>query len=110
MRISELSRHSGVPVSTIKFYIREGLLPSGVRSQRNQASYDEAHLRRLDLIRSLQEAGGLALDTVRDDNRIRFDAKNAPNAPTANVVMATISDTTTSISIMVTFVPKALKK
>ena len=36
MRISELSRHSGVPTTTIKFYIREGLLPAGTRSHRNQ--------------------------------------------------------------------------
>src|SRR5438093_343383 len=29
MRISELSRRSGVPVATIKYYRREGLLPEG---------------------------------------------------------------------------------
>lgn len=66
MRISELSRHSGVPTTTIKFYIREGLLPSGARSQRNQASYDEGHLQRLDLIRALRDVAGLPLDVVRE--------------------------------------------
>ena len=65
MRISELSRHSGVPVTTIKFYIREGLLPAGERSHRNQASYSEVHLRKLDLIRALREVAGLSLDVVR---------------------------------------------
>ena len=29
MRISELSRESGVPVATIKFYLRERLLHDG---------------------------------------------------------------------------------
>jgi DNA-binding transcriptional MerR regulator len=66
MRISELSRHSGVPTTTIKFYIREGLLPAGTRSHRNQATYDEDHLRRLDLIRPLREVAGLSLATVRN--------------------------------------------
>ena len=65
MRIAELSRHSNVPTSTIKFYIRDGLLPSGTRSHRNQAQYDESHLRRLDLIRALREVAGLSLEVVR---------------------------------------------
>ena len=65
MRISELSRHSGVPTTTIKFYIREGLIPAGTRSQRNQASYGENHLQRLDLIRALREVAHLPLEVVR---------------------------------------------
>ena len=65
MRISELSRRSGVPTSTIKFYIREGLIPAGACSQRNQASYDETHLQRLDLIRALREVAGQPLEVVR---------------------------------------------
>ena len=28
MRISELAKESGTPVATIKYYIREGLLPA----------------------------------------------------------------------------------
>ena len=37
MRISELSSVTGVPVPTIKYYIREGLLPRGERTAANQA-------------------------------------------------------------------------
>ena len=40
MRIGELSRLSGVPVATIKYYLREGLLPPGVHSHPNQANYN----------------------------------------------------------------------
>jgi len=29
MRISQLSAESGVPIPTIKYYLREGLLPGG---------------------------------------------------------------------------------
>ena len=37
MRISELSTASGVPVPTLKFYLREGLLPPGDAIAVNQA-------------------------------------------------------------------------
>lgn len=65
MRMSELSRRSGVPLATIKFYLRQGLLPAGHRTARNQATYDERHLRRLRLIRALLEVGRLTLADVR---------------------------------------------
>ncbi|WP_405699872.1 MerR family transcriptional regulator [Streptomyces sp. NBC_00069] len=64
MRIGELSRASGVPVPTIKFYLREGLLPAGELTSPNQARYGEPHLRRLHLIRALTDVGGLPLASV----------------------------------------------
>jgi DNA-binding transcriptional MerR regulator len=64
MKISELSRHSGVSLPTIKFYIREGLLPPGTRTGRNQAAYGASHVSRLTLIRSLRDAAGLPLDVI----------------------------------------------
>ncbi|MGW5120296.1 MerR family transcriptional regulator [Streptomyces noursei] len=66
MRIGELSRETGVAVPTIKFYVREGLLPAGRLTSPNQASYDEGHVRRLRLIRGLIEVGGLSVATVRE--------------------------------------------
>lgn len=65
MRISELSRRSGVPISSIKYYIRERLLAPGERHGPNQAEYDERHLDRLDLIRALREVGGLSVEVTR---------------------------------------------
>lgn len=65
MRISDLSRVVGLPVPTIKFYLREGLLPRGRPTGRNQAAYGEEHLRRLQLIRTLTTVGQLNLSTVR---------------------------------------------
>ncbi len=65
MRISELSRASGVPIPTIKYYLREGVLPAGQPTARNQAAYDESHLHRLRLIRALMEVGGLGISAVR---------------------------------------------
>jgi DNA-binding transcriptional MerR regulator len=66
MRIAELSRDSGVPVPTIKYYVREGLLEPGELTSPNQAQYDESHLRRLKLIRALAEVGGLSIAAMRD--------------------------------------------
>ncbi|MDF2919967.1 MAG: putative transcriptional regulator [Microbacterium sp.] len=57
MRISELSTESGVPVATIKYYLREKLLPEGERSSPTQASYGTAHVQRLGVIRALVDAG-----------------------------------------------------
>ncbi|MET9605059.1 MerR family transcriptional regulator [Streptomyces sp. NPDC006512] len=64
MRIGELSGRTGVPVPTIKYYVREGLLPAGELSSPNQASYGDDHERRLRLIRALLEVGGLSLAAI----------------------------------------------
>ncbi len=66
MRISELSRATGVPVATIKFYLREGLVPEGVRTSPNQAQYDDAHVQRLRLVRALVGVGGLSIAATRE--------------------------------------------
>lgn len=66
MRISELSARSGVPVATIKFYVRENLLPGGEKTSVTQTRYGPAQLARLRLIRSLIEVGGLSIARVRN--------------------------------------------
>src|SRR5829696_1255640 len=57
MRISALADAAGLPVATVKFYLREGLLHSGVATSATQASYDESHLRRLAHVRPLPPSG-----------------------------------------------------
>lgn len=64
MRISELSERSGVSSASIKYYIREGLLPPGERVGYNTTEYGEAHAARLRLIRALIETGGLTIAAV----------------------------------------------
>jgi DNA-binding transcriptional MerR regulator len=66
VRISELSRRSGVPVATIKYYLREGLLHEGQLTSATQAQYDQSHLARLRLVRALLGAGGLSVAAARD--------------------------------------------
>lgn len=65
MRISELSEMAEVPLPTVKYYLREGLLPPGEPTARNQARYGTEHLARLRLIRILADVGGLRIDDIR---------------------------------------------
>jgi len=65
VRISELAQRSGVPVPTIKYYLREGLLPEGQRTSATQAQYDAEHEARLRLIRTLIGTAGLSIAEVR---------------------------------------------
>jgi DNA-binding transcriptional MerR regulator len=65
VRIAELSRSSGVSVATIKYYLREGLLPPGKAMAPNQADYSATHLHRLRLVRTLVDVGRLSVSSVR---------------------------------------------
>jgi DNA-binding transcriptional MerR regulator len=64
MRISQLSAASGIPIPTIKYYLREGLLPQGEQTAVTRAEYGERHLRRLRLIRALLEVGRLPVASI----------------------------------------------
>ncbi|PFG15575.1 MerR-like DNA binding protein [Propionicimonas paludicola] len=65
MKISELSDRSGVPIATIKFYLREGLLAPGAALNARESAYDETHLRRLRVIRGLVQVTGASIEQVR---------------------------------------------
>jgi DNA-binding transcriptional MerR regulator len=53
LRIDDLARAAEVPVDTIRYYAREGLLPPAVKSGKNRL-YGPEHLERLARIRALQ--------------------------------------------------------
>ena len=65
MRMSELAAASEVPVATIKYYLRERLLPEGRRTSATQAVYTDDHLARLGVIRALL-AAGVSIARARD--------------------------------------------
>ena len=65
MRISALAAAADLPVATVKFYLREGLLHPGVATSATQATYDESHVRRLRLIRALIGPVGLSVQQAR---------------------------------------------
>jgi DNA-binding transcriptional MerR regulator len=61
VRISEIVERSGVPLATVKYYLREGLLPPGESTGATSARYGEEHVRRLALIRALTDVAGLSV-------------------------------------------------
>ena len=80
MLVSELAERADVPVATVKYYLREGLLPPGDVTGPRRAEYDEAHVRRLRILRALREVGGapvsalqVIVDAVEDDSRPMHD-------------------------------------
>lgn len=64
-RIGDLVRRSGMSRETIHYYMREGLLQEPEKTGRNTALYNEAHVRRLSLIRSLREEHLLSLKAIK---------------------------------------------
>jgi MerR family mercuric resistance operon transcriptional regulator len=62
--IGELARAGGVPISTVRYYERAGLLSPEGRTGGNYRSYSKRSLARLRFIRSAQ-VNGFTLDDVR---------------------------------------------
>ena len=65
MRMRELEKASGVGRETIRYYIREGLLPEPDRASRNSAFYNDDHIHRLRAIKRMQEERFLPLAVIR---------------------------------------------
>jgi len=55
LKIGEISKKSGVPVSTIRYYVKEGLLPAPEKVNKKMAYYDEICIKKLEAIQHLQE-------------------------------------------------------
>jgi DNA-binding transcriptional MerR regulator len=65
MKMLDLERATGVGRETIRFYIREGLLPQPERPGRNVAWYDEIFVARVGLIKELQQKRFLPLQVIK---------------------------------------------
>lgn len=65
MKISELSELTGVSASTIRYYLREGLINPPVRTGKTMAYYDEGHVKQLELIKEIQDGEKLPLRFVK---------------------------------------------
>jgi len=66
LKISELAEAAGVPVATVRHYLREGLLPEGRKTSRNMAYYPAATVDRIRLIKLLQEERFMPLKVIRE--------------------------------------------
>jgi DNA-binding transcriptional MerR regulator len=66
LKISELAEAAGVPVATVRHYLREGLLPEGRKTSRNMAYYPADTVDRIRLIKLLQEERFMPLKVIRE--------------------------------------------
>ncbi len=64
LRISELSRRTNTAHATIQFWVREGLLPTPVKTGRTMAYYDPSCIERIAVIKELQQRY-LPLNVIR---------------------------------------------
>ena len=64
LKISELAEEAGVPVATVRHYLREGLLPEGEKTSRNMAYYPPELVERIRLIKQLQEERFMPLRVI----------------------------------------------
>lgn len=66
MQISELAETTGVPLPTVKFYLREGLLPKGTPVSATRSEYGNGHQDRIRLITALTAIPGLPIARMRE--------------------------------------------
>jgi len=78
MKISELSRRSKVPISTIRYYILEGLIPAPLKTGKTRAYYSGIHLKILNLIRYKQIEEEKPLSVIKEEikNKVAFLQSN----------------------------------
>lgn len=67
LRMAELVRRTGVPKSTILFYVNEGLLPEPVRPKPNVALYDEACVDVVRYIRAAQDIHRYPISIIKSN-------------------------------------------
>ena len=85
MRIKELSQKSGVPRSTIHYYLREGLLHPPTKTGRTMAYYDETHLKKLATIRHLKKELRMPIAFLKEEVA-RLGGGGFPERPPGNEI------------------------
>lgn len=65
MQLKELCDVSEVSAASVKFYLREGLLPKGDQIHSTRAEYGQRHVERLKMITGLRSIVGLSLAQIK---------------------------------------------
>ncbi|MBC7074908.1 MAG: MerR family transcriptional regulator [Syntrophomonadaceae bacterium] len=74
LTISDLERATGIPKTTIKFYIREGLINPHHKTGKTMAYYTEEEARKLNLIKKLREKEDLSIKAIKEE-MVKYDAE-----------------------------------
>ena len=81
MKISELFRRSKTPISTIRYYILEGLLPAPLKTGKTRAYYSSIHLKLLNLIRYKQAEGKKSLSVIKEEIKKKVALSQSNSEP-----------------------------
>ena len=65
MRISELSKISGVPIPRIRYYVQKGILPRPIKAKATSAYYSDEHVERLKIIGEIQKKKSLSVPLIK---------------------------------------------
>jgi AcrR family transcriptional regulator len=82
MKISEISTFTKTPAATVRYYVREGLLPKPLKTGKTMAYYSEIHLERLLTIRQLKQKGL----TLHEIKQTLLNSTHAPTPPQDEVM------------------------
>ena len=88
--IGELARRAGIPISTIRYYQRNGLIDDPPRRESGYREYPDGAIDQLRFIRSAQELG-FTLQQIRSLIALR-DAPEATSAEVRELADSTIAD------------------
>ena len=94
-KISELVSKSGVPKSTILYYIKEGLLPEAKKLKPNVHRYSESHLELLHYIEYMKAHFGSTNEQLKDILQFKdqsFSTSSGMIVPLMNTLSAVPSD------------------
>ena len=86
LRMKELMARTGLPKSTLLYYVEQGLLPAPVKTSPNMAYYSPACVERAAFIRDLQTRHRLPLDKIRNLVRLREEGQEV--APLVDLLHA----------------------
>lgn len=66
LKVSQVSRATGVSTSAINYYVRIGLLPPPLKTHKNMAYYDPSYIQMINYIKRLQMQRRLPLERIRE--------------------------------------------
>lgn len=92
LKIGEIAKRSGLPASTIRYYVAEGLLPRPEKTNEKMAYYDEACIDRLRIIQNLQEKRYFPLYLIKNILRRLEEGLSLPEAETVEKAVFGSSD------------------
>jgi AcrR family transcriptional regulator/predicted DNA-binding transcriptional regulator AlpA len=66
LKVSQVSKATGISTSAINYYVRVGLLPPPIKTHKNMAYYDPSYVQMVNYIKRLQLQKHLPLDQIKE--------------------------------------------